>query len=153
MKTLQIVRLNEVNFPDLIAFEQVLRTEEDFWNWKIGTEYQKAVLASFKDPAFADSFSFLAYDEGVVVGRLDGSLLCSHFDGKKKAYLDWICVRKTYRHQGVAQALLRQYIRELHLKGIEQLIAIIAHNEEALRFYHSIENAKIGDQALWLEIK
>lgn len=61
------------------------------------------MTASFENPAFADSLSLLAYMDGKVVGRIDSTKVCSHFDGSTKAYLDWICVIKSYRHRGVAQ--------------------------------------------------
>ena len=41
--------------------------------------------------------------DGKVVGRIDSTKVCSHFDGSTKAYLDWICVIKSNRHRGVAQ--------------------------------------------------
>lgn len=44
--------------------------------------------------------------DGKVVGRVDSTLICSHFDGSVKAYLDWICVIKKYRHMGIAQSLM-----------------------------------------------
>ena len=59
--------------------------------------------AGDNDSAFADSISLLAYDDKKVVGRIDSTMIASHFDGSKKAYLDWICVIKSYRHQGIAQ--------------------------------------------------
>ena len=48
-------------------------------------------------PAFDNSFSLLAYMDGKVVGRIDLSAIFSRFDSSKKAYLDWICVIKSYR--------------------------------------------------------
>ena len=93
--------------PDVLQFERDLRLEEDFWYWEIDEKYIANVTASFENPAFATSLSLLAYMDGKVVGRIDSTLICSHFDGSVKAYLDWICVIKSYRHKGVAQALMQ----------------------------------------------
>ena len=50
-------------------------------------------------PAFDNSLSLLAYMDGKIVGRIDLSTILSRFDISKKAYLDWICVIKSYRHK------------------------------------------------------
>lgn len=86
---------------DVLDFEARLRKEEDFWGWEIDEKYIDSVKKSFDDPAFDHSLSLLAYVDDKVVGRIDSSIIASHFDGSKKAYLDWICVIKSYRHSGV----------------------------------------------------
>ena len=76
----------------------------------------------------------------------------SNFDGSVKAYLDWICVIKSYRHNGIAQKLmqhLRTYLKEI---GVNTLVGLIAHNEEAQRFYRSLPNAKIQDEGIWIDL-
>ena len=55
----------------------------------------------------------LAYMDGKVVGRIDSAKICGRFDGSVKAYLDWICVIKSYRHKCVAQMLLKELRRQL----------------------------------------
>ena len=107
---------------------------------------------SFSDPGFVNAVSFLAYVDSRVVGRIDASILPSHFDGSKKAYLDWICVLQSHRHHGVAQALmqhLRRYLKEL---DINTLVGLIASNEEAQRFYRALPNAKIRDEGIWIDV-
>lgn len=89
--------------PEVLQFERDLRAEEDFWGWEIDEKYIADVTASFEKPAFSDSLSLLAYMDGKVVGRIDSTQICSHFDGSTKAYLDWICVLKAI----VIVALLR----------------------------------------------
>lgn len=88
---------------DVLDFEARLRKEEDFWGWEIDEKYIDSVKKSFDDPAFDHSLSLLAYVDDKVVGRIDSSIIASHFDGSKKAYLDWICVIKSYRHSGVTK--------------------------------------------------
>ena len=107
--------------------------------------------ASFDNPAFTNSLSLLAYVDGKVVGRIDSTKICSHFDGSTKAYLDWICVIKSYRHKGVAQALMQTLRKELKAQGIDTLIGLIASNEDAQRFYRNLPNAEIKDEGIWID--
>ncbi len=143
----------EKELPDVLDFERRLREEEDFWGWEIDEQYVKSVSASFQNPKFDNAISFLAYLDGIVTGRIDAVLLPSHFDGSVKAYLDWICVIKSYRHRGIAQALLAELKQYLKEKGINTLIALTASNEEARRFYRSIPDSQMKDTGIWIDIK
>ena len=139
-------------FSDCVIFELALRKEENFWGWEIDEAYITTVLNSFSDKLFKNAISFLAYVDKKVVGRIDACLIPSHFDGSVKAYLDWICVIKSYRHNGIAQKLmqhLRTYLKEI---GVNTLVGLIAHNEEAQRFYRSLPNAKIQDEGIWIDL-
>lgn len=149
---LKIERYTKDRIPDVLDFERRLREEEDFWGWEIDDAYIQAVEHSFEDSAFADSISLLAYDNDRVVGRIDSTLIASHFDGSKKAYLDWICVIKSYRHKGVAQGLLEALRERLKAQKIDTLIALTASNEEAQRFYKSVPNSKMHDVGIWIDV-
>ena len=149
---LEIKRYTKDKIPDVVDFENRLRQEEDFWGWEINDAYIQSVEKSFEDSAFADSISLLAYVDGKVVGRIDSTMIASHFDGSKKAYLDWICVIKSYRHQGVAQRLLERLREILKENHIDTLIALTAANEEAQRFYKSIPNSQMRDVGIWMDI-
>ena len=147
-----IKRYTKNEIKDVIDFELRLRKEEDFWGWEIDDAYIESVKKSFEDSKFANSVSFLAYMDGKVIGRIDSSLICSHFDGSTKAYLDWICVLKSARHLGVAQKLLaelRTYLREQY--HVDTLIALMASNDEAQRFYRAVEKAEIRDEGIWMD--
>ena len=98
---MKIEKYTKERIQDVIDFEQNLRKEEDFWGWEINDLYMGNVAKSFENEMFDSSISLLAYMDGKVVGRIDSTMICSHFDGSVKAYLDWICVLKSYRHQGV----------------------------------------------------
>ena len=138
---------------DVLAFEHELRKQEDFWGWEIDKAYEESVRKSFVDPLYKTSISFLAYVENNVVGRIDASLIPSHFDGSIKAYLDWICVLKSYRHNGVAQALmehLRQVLKEQY--NVSVLIGLIASNKDAQSFYRSLPNSLIRDEGIWIDL-
>ena len=87
-----------------------------------------------------------------MVGRIDSTKICSHFDGSAKAYLDWICVIKSYRHKGIAQALMQSLREKLKAQGADTLIGLIAANEEAQRFYRSLPNAEIRDEGIWIDL-
>jgi len=148
---MRITEFGPERVSDVLEFERRLREEEPFFNWEIGEAYQQAVRASFADRRFDGCISLLAEDEeGNVVGRIDCSMIPSRFDGSIKAYLDWICVLKSARHRGVAQALLSALRERLRMRGIDTLVALIASNEEAQRFYRNIEGAEIRDEGLWL---
>ena len=80
---------------DVLDFERRLRLEEDFWGWEIDENYIQSVKRSFEDPDFNTSLSLLAYIDERVVGRIDSTMIATHFDGSKNAYLDWIFVIKS----------------------------------------------------------
>ena len=149
---LRIERYTKDRIRDVLDFERRLREEEDFWGWEIDDAYIQAVEKSFDDSAFADSISLLAYDKDRVVGRIDSTIIASHFDGSKKAYLDWICVIKSYRHRGVAQRLLKTLREILKNQKIDTLIALTASNEEAQRFYKSIPDSEMRDVGIWINV-
>ena len=142
---IEVVRYTKEKIPDVVAFERALRKEEAFWNWEIDEK-------SFEQSVFANSISLLAYDGGRVVGRIDSSMIASHFDGSVKAYLDWICVIKSCRHRGVAQQLMQSLRAELKKAGVDTLVGLIAANEEAQRFYHALPRAQVRDEGIWIDI-
>ena len=149
---LEIKRYTKDKIPDVIDFENRLREEESFWRWEINDAYIQMVKKSFDDSAFADSISLLAYDGNKVIGRIDSTMIASHFDGSKKAYLDWICVIKSYRHLGVGQRLMESLRAILKDNHIDTLIALTASNEEAQRFYKSVPNSEMRDIGIWIDI-
>lgn len=148
-----ILEYTKDRIDDVIKFEQSLRLEEDFWGWEIDDAYIKSVKDSFENPFFNDSISLLAYVDNKVVGRIDSTMIKSRFDGSTKAYLDWICVIKSYRHKGVAQALMNELLRRLKERKIDTLIGLTASNEEAKKFYQSIPNSIMRDIGIWIDVK
>lgn len=66
--------------------------------------------------------------------------------------LDWICVIKSYRHRGVAQALMQTLREELKAQGVDTLIGLTASNEDAQRFYRSLPWAAIKDEGIWIDL-
>ncbi len=150
---IEILPYTEERIGDVLRFEADLRKEEDFWGWEIDEAYEKKVRESFSDESFRDSISLLAYQDGRVIGRIDCSTISSHFDGSTKAYLDWICVLKSCRHQGAAQALLEELRKRLKERGVRTLIGLTASNGEAPRLYRSVPDSLLRDTGIWIDIK
>ncbi len=138
---------------DVLEFEAELRRQEDFWGWQIDDDYIRKVTASFDDDRFRNSLSLLAYADGKVVGRIDSTIIASHFDGSIKAYLDWLCVLKDCRHHGIAQKLMTALTEQLKRQHTDTLIGLIAANEEAQHFYRSLTNALIRDEGIWIDTR
>ena len=134
----------------VLDYERRLHEEESFFCWDIGEKYQADVESSFSDPRFDGCISLLAEEDGKIIGRIDCTLIPSRFDGSVKAYLDWICVIKSHRHKGAAQMLMNALRAELRARSVDTLIALIAANDEAQRFYRHLEGAEIRDEGLWL---
>ena len=150
---MEIVRYTRDRIDDVLDFERRLREEENFWGWEIDEAYIRKVEASFDDPAFDASVSLLAYRDGKVIGRIDSAIIASRFDGSKKAYLDWICVIRSCRHQGAAQQLLQALRQTLKDMGVDTLIALTAANEEAQSFYRKVHDSVMRDTGIWIDIK
>ena len=149
---IQVVPYTKADIPDVLSFERRLREEEADWGWVIDDAYIAQVKKSFEGDTFRDALSYLAYLDGQVAGRIDACLIRSHFDGSTKAYLDWICVIKSYRHRGVAQTLLARLRQELKARGVDTLIALTAANDEAQRFYKSVPNSCMRDTGIWIDV-
>lgn len=142
------------DIQNVIEFEQELRKQEpNTYYWEPDENYVKQLEESFSDERFNTAVSFVAYKDDRVVGRIDASLISSRSDASCfSAYLDWICVLKNERHNKVAQALLDGLRKELKKQDVGLLIALMANNEEAQRFYNNVENASIHDTGIWMDI-
>ena len=139
----------------VITFERELRKQEpDTYYWEPDAAYRKLLEQSFDDERFRTALSFIAVKEEKVIGRIDASLISSRSDASCfSAYMDWICVLKSERHQKVAQALLNTLREECKRQGVGVLIALTANNDEAQKFYKSVEDASIHDTGIWIDIK
>lgn len=151
---INIIEFTKEYIDDVIEFEKKLREEEpDTYFTKIDDEYRKHIEASFEDSRFRTATSLLALKNGKVIGRIEAVLIVSRTDALcDSAYLDWICVLKSERHNAVAQKLLSNLRARLKDKNVGLLVALMAHNEESLKFYKSLENARIHDEGIWMDI-
>jgi len=139
----------------VITFEHELREQEpDTYYWEPDAAYRKLLEQSFDDERFRTALSFIAVKEERVIGRIDASLISSRSDAScYSAYMDWICVLKSERHHKVGQALLNTLREECKRQGVGVLIALMANNNEAQKFYKSVEDASIHDTGIWIDIK
>lgn len=138
----------------VMAFERRLRAEEpDTFFWEPDEAYRKQLTASFTDGRFRNAVSFVAVRDGNVIGRIDASLIASRSDAACcSAYLDWICVLPSERHAKVARRLLDALRKDLKEKQVVILIALMAQNGEAQRFYRAVEGAEIHDEGIWIHV-
>lgn len=153
-RRIAIRSFEKADVPAVIAFERELRRQEpDTYFWEPDEAYARQLEASFEDPRFNTAISFLAIRDGSVIGRIDASVISSRSDAACcSVYLDWICVLKSERHGRIAQALLEALRAECKKRGAELLIALMAANDEAQRFYKSVEGASIHDTGIWIEL-
>ena len=138
----------------VIDFEWELRRQEpDTYYWEPDEAYAMQLEQSFADPRFNTAISLIALKDERVIGRIDASLISSRSDAAcTSAYLDWLCVLKSERHQKTAQALLAALRAACRKQGASLLIALMANNGEAQRFYRHVESASIHDTGIWMEL-
>ena len=153
MFTIKEFEMDDID--SVIAFERELRKQEpDTYYWEPDATYRKLLEQSFEDDRFRNAISFIAVQDDKVIGRIDASLISSRSDASCfSAYMDWICVLKSERHHKIAQALLNALRKECKRQGVGVLIALMANNDEAQRFYKSVEDASIHDTGIWIDIK
>ena len=150
----RVKEFEKADIDRVIAFERELREQEpDTYYWEPDTAYRKLLEQSFEDERFRTALSFLAVQDDKVIGKIDASLISSRSDASCfSAYMDWICVLKSERHHKVGQALLSALREKCREQGVGVLIALMANNKEAQRFYKSVENASMHDTGIWIEI-
>ena len=151
----EIKEMKKEDVRNVVAFESELRRQEpDTYFWEPDEGYRWQLEQSFDDERFNTALSFIAMKENAVIGRIDASLIASRSDAScYAAYLDWICVLKSERHHQVAQALLEALRAACKRRGVGVLIALMANNEEAQRFYRSVKDASIHDTGIWMDVK
>lgn len=154
MENYQIIPLEKEHVPLVLDFEKELRRQEpDTYFWEPDEEYVNALESSFLDDRFNNSVSLIAVKGGRIIGRIDAVLIASRNDPAcTSAYLDWICVLKSERHRMVAQSLLEKLRTELKSRNVSLLVALMAQNSEAQRFYRSVRGASIHDEGIWIDL-
>jgi len=154
MERFQITPFEKKHIPLVMEFEQELRRQEpDTYFWEPDERYRNALELSFSDSRFQNAVSFLAIEDGRVIGRIDAVILSGRSDPAcGSAYLDWICVLKSERHRRVAQALMEALKKALKTKQVTLLVALAAQNDEAQRFYRSLNGASVHDEGVWIDL-
>ena len=121
-----------------------------------GSQVRQMFLDFFKSKGcmVEPGASLIPHDDPTLLWINAGvSALKKYFDGSVKAYLDWICVLKSARHKGVAQALMNEMRSRLKSEGIDTLIALTASNDEAQSFYKAVPDSSMHDTGIWIDIK
>ena len=151
----EIRELREEDIPNLLEFERELRRQEpDTYFWEPDETYERQLRESFSDPRFGTALSFIALKDGKIAGRIDASVITSRSDASCcSVYLDWICVLKSERHKGAAQALLSALRKECAALGASVIIALTAENGEAQSFYRGISGASMHDTGIWIDVQ
>ena len=151
----EIKQFDKEDVQKVIDFEKELRVQEpNTYYWDPDEAYKNQLENSFEDERFNTAISFLAVNDNKVIGRIDASVISSRSDAScYSAYLDWICVLKSERHNKVARSLLNALRTECKNRGIGVLIALMANNDEAQSFYKSVTDASIHDTGIWIDIK
>ena len=97
---------------------------------------------------FFKSVNILAKTDGKIVGRIEYHFYGCIQDGYKMAYVDWVYVLKSYRHQGIAQQLFAEFEKDCVKNEIDEYFLICAENEEADRFYKHFDNVELHNSPI-----
>ena len=108
---------------------------------------EEGIKNRISDPFF-NSINILAKIDGNIVGRIEYHFYGCIQDGYKMAYVDWVYVLKSYRHQGIAQSLFAEFEKDCVKNGIDEYFLICAENEEADRFYKHFENVELRNSPI-----
>ncbi len=136
--------LNQENADDYIAYLKTAMNEEPDMMTAENIDEQ-GIKDRILDPFFHRTASILARENGRVVGRIEYHFYGCLQDGSRMAYVDWVYVLKSYRHNGIAQMLFREFERACTENNIDQYYLIRAENQEADRFYHHFEGAELSE--------
>ena len=100
------------------------------------------------DPFFNKTISILAKIDNRVVGDIEYHFYGCMQDGYRMAYVDWVYVLKSYRHQGMAQKLFAEFEKDCEKHNIDQYYLICARNDDANRFYKHFVGAKLTESPI-----
>lgn len=109
---------------------------------------ETAVKERIRDPFYQSKKSVLAIENDEAVGRIEYHFYGCIQDGYRMAYVDWVYVLKSHRHQGVAQGLFREFENDCIANHIDQYYLIRATNDGADRFYKSFSDAELNEQPM-----
>ena len=140
-------RLNENNVDEYIDYLKIAMSQEpDLMVAEVVDE--EGLKNRVADPFFNKTTSILAKVDGKVVGRIEYHFYGCIQDGYKMAYVDWVYVLKSYRHQGIAQKLFAEFEKDCANNNINQYYLIRARNEEADRFYGHFPDVELADSPI-----
>lgn len=100
------------------------------------------------DPFFNKTTSIFAKIDGKVVGRIEYHFYGCIQNGYRMAYVDWVYVLRSYRHQGIAQRLFSEFEKHCAVNDINQYYLIRARNHDADRFYSHFADVELSDSPI-----
>ena len=138
--------LSSENISEFIDYLKMAMIEEPdvLMSYVIDEEGIKSRISN----SFFNSINILARTDNKIVGRIEYHFYGCIQDGYKMAYVDWVYVLKSYRHQGIAQKLFKEFERDCIRNNIDEYFLICAENEEADRFYKHFENVGLRNSPI-----
>ena len=109
---------------------------------------ENAIRKRILDPFFQNKSSILALSGNQVIGRIEYHFYGCLQDGYKMAYVDWLYVLPTYRHNGIAQGLLNEFEKDCAINSIDQYYLIRATNKNADKFYKSLSDGILTEEPI-----
>ena len=139
--------LNRDNVDGYLAYlKKAMEQEPDGMTAEFFDE--AGIRARVDDPFFQKTTSILALQDGAVIGRIEYHFYGCMQDGYKMAYVDWVYVLPEHRHQGVAQALFREFEKACADFGIHQYYLIRSEKPEVDRFYRAFAGAELSTEPI-----
>ena len=138
--------LSSENISEFIDYLKMAMIEEPdvLMSYEIDEEGIKSRISN----SFFNSINILARTDNKIVGRIEYHFYGCIQDGYKMAYVDWVYVLKSYRHQGIAQKLFKEFERDCIRNNIDEYFLICAENEEADKFYKHFENVELRNSPI-----
>lgn len=109
---------------------------------------ENAIRKRILDPFFQNKSSILALSGNQVIGRIEYHFYGCIQDGYKMAYVDWLYVLPTYRHNGIAQGLFNEFEKDCAINSIDQYYLIRATNKNADKFYKSLSDGILTEEPI-----
>ncbi len=106
---------------------------------------EDGIKSRVSDPFFSKTTSILAKMDGKIVGRIEYHFYGCMQDGYRMAYVDWVYVLKSHRHQGIAQGLFEAFEKDCEKNKINQYYLIRAQNDDANRFYNHFADVELAE--------
>ena len=139
--------LNKDNVNEYIDYLKIAMSEEPDLMFADAVD-EEGIKSRVADSFFNKTTSILAKINGHVVGRIEYHFYGCLQDGYRMAYVDWVYVLKSYRHQGIAQKLFAEFEKDCVKNNINQFYLIRAKNEEADRFYSHFTDVELIDSPI-----
>lgn len=137
---MEIKILSNANLEDYFTYlEEAVKTGKD--EIIADSLNREAVIGRMEDSFFASKRSLMAYENGLVLGRIEYHFYGCLEDGCKMAYVDWVHTLKAHRGKGVARLRFRAFEEDCVNNNIDEYYLLGAENAQAKRFCDAFEKA------------